>query len=80
MTEEHSCLLRRLNICRTTFVLTLAPGVTEPCYCETLALASSQGDERRASQINTQRARAVANAGEIERRAQQRQRLLEVRF
>nr|CRY97298.1 hypothetical protein [uncultured prokaryote] len=73
--EEQECLLRRLNVCDGESIPTLRWAVTERCYCARMKTADDQGDGAAVRELRWHRARAVARASELERRADTGRRL-----
>lgn len=73
--EEHSCLLRRLNLCDGQRVRDVPPRpASEACWCSIVGAADESGQTILASVARTERARSVARSAETQRVLSQRAR------
>ena len=66
MSEELSCLLRRLTLCDGQHVVAVSSRTPERwCYCERLEQALDRSDDQAASEARSDRARAVAQSDRL---------------
>lgn len=75
---NHSkCVLRTLNVCDGESLPTTRWAGTERCYCARIQAIIDQDVGADVSELRWHRARAVARASELERRAWMQQRMRE---